>query len=220
MMRKINLFLGVLFFSGTMGFAQIKKHSFGAGVNNGTLFHPALYGTPSGGGEPVLLRSARSPYVFGLQGSHLKSSNKWLAWKTTINISTTSMYNYDKFDADLKDTRSLWADIGFGPMFTFQRKDFGVYLGGTLDIKYFAEYRVRSQPGRNNEILYAPYPLLVPTAHLGYWQRMGNVNSPWYLEIALIRQYVPGIFTLFNYSSEPGPYLYNLTVGFRYEFEN
>ncbi|TVQ82062.1 MAG: hypothetical protein EA358_00050 [Flavobacteriales bacterium] len=210
----------MLLFAGTTGFAQIEKHSFGAGVVNGFMYYPSqieIFPDNQQMEKPAII-----PYVFGFQGSHLKSTKNWLAWRTNVAFMGTSRYeNYpESFDGKrvrLSD-RDFIAEIGFGPMFTFQKEDYGIYLGGTLDLMFMASHRKGiTQPWVDNwSFMEIPFPTV--SAYLGYWQRVGNVNSPLFLEIALMRRHIPAIFTLFMEGR--GPFFYHLTLGFRYEIRD
>jgi hypothetical protein len=221
MHRFIYVLLGLIWFSTTV-FAQISKHSFGASVNNGAYIFPekTYFDDPLGNIDP-LVNPARTAYVFGLQGSHLKSSNKWLAWRTTFAASVTSKYqNLSKdFEGYLmrQNIRLHWLELGFGPMLTYQRKDYGFFLGGTLELVYSRNHRQFINEPYLSHVNWDDFPVPTVTAHLGYWQRIGNINSPWFLEIAFSRRHVSGIRILISDNVDPGPYWYNLSMGFRYE---
>ena len=204
-------FLIVLLFAGTTGFAQIEKHSFGAGLSNGVIKLP----------NPDL-----HIYAFGIQGSFINSSKKWIAWKTNLNLGISSIASIER-DNFISRFFYFGGDLGFGPMFTYQKKDFGFYLGGTLDVFYMGVRRKLVSQGErtitsSNTIL-PPFPLPGATAHLGYWQRIGNVNSPWYLEILFTRRTVSdSLLDIFDRSRiyYVSSAFHNLTVGFRYEIRN
>ncbi|MCC5918723.1 MAG: hypothetical protein JJU02_15490 [Cryomorphaceae bacterium] len=214
-------FLIVLLFAGTTGIAQIEKHSFGAGVSNGILYIPGTEFFASSSGEPSTVSPAVTPYMFGAHGSHVNSLSKWLALRTSLGGMVTSRYEDfpEEFDEYVirYNRRNIFANIGFGPMLTFQQKDFGIYLGGTFELLYSFEHRRNINHPETSMWRNLNYPFPTASGFFGYWQRMGNVNSPLYLEIVLERRQIPGILTFF--SNYPVSYLYNLTVGFRYEFK-
>ena len=197
-------FLIVLLFAGTTGFAQIEKHSFGAGLSNGVLYFPNY---------------EKSNYTLGLQGSHLNYTKNWLAWKTNLDIGGSSALTNSNRNTTIRN-HEFWIDLGFGPMFTYQKKDFGFYLGGTIDVYFSARHTTISTPSESaSNFGFLSFPLPLYTTHLGYWQRIGNLNSPWFLEILLMRRSLnPRILNLLNYNHKM--VFHNLTVGFRYEIRN
>ena len=206
------------------GMAQINKHSFGANINGGVIYIPeARLGTDPQTGEAIT-NPARFPFVFGIGGSYLNSTKKWLAWRTNFNLGVTS--RYDDFPESLEGEygrssysyRDFFAELGFGPMFTYQKEDFGIYIGGTLDLMYFVSHKTGVTWWGEEFSQYdsfAPYPIPTPSTYIGYWQRLGNVNSPWFFEVSLMRRALGGFLNLIEYE---GDYvLYTLNVGFRYE---
>ena len=201
------------------GVAQINKHSFGANINGGVIYIPeARLGTDPQTGEAIT-NPARFPFVFGIGGSYLNSTKKWLAWRTNFNLGVTS--RYDDFPESFEGQmirfsyRDYFAELSFGPMFTYQKEDFGIYIGGTLDLMYHVSHEKGITWIHEESVRYAPFPIPTPSTYIGYWQRVGNVNSPWYFEVSLMRRALVGIFNLFEY--QRSSVFYTLNMGFRYE---
>jgi len=221
MMQKACYFLlGLGILSGS-GFAQINKHSFGAGVSNGFIHIPEnKMGFNQNTGEEII-NPAQSPYFFGIGGSYLNSTKKWLAWRTNLNFGVTSRYEDfpESFDGLMIrfSQRDFFAELSFGPMFTYQKEDFGIYIGGTLDLMYVVSHKKGITWTHEESIHYAPFPIPTPSAYIGYWQRIGNVNSPWYFEISLTRKVFAGVINLIEY--QRGPVFYAINTGFRYELK-
>ena len=212
-----------------MGIAQIKKHSFGAGFSNGFIYNPEIYSTFSSTGEERLLMESSMPYAFGVQGSFLNVYNKWLAWKTSLNLGSTANFAQHKIPFDgseaptNKNRRIFWGDIGFGPIFTYQKKDYGFYAGGSLDISLSGS--VTTGPPylttSSRRVWFNLYPYIIPAMRCGYWQRIGNVNSPWFLEIELVqRDIIHTHNNLFSNYRNNIHRLHALTIGFRYEIQD
>lgn len=202
------------------GMAQINKHSFGAQVMNGFAHVPAnqLVGSSAAN----LNNPDKYPYLFGIGGSYVNSTKKWLSWRTNLNLMVSSRYeNYpESFEGLVSRTsqRDFTAELGFGPMFTYQKDDYGIYIGGTLDLIYFAGHERNLSSQDDGNMQFAEFPLPSPSLYLGYWQRIGNVNSPWFLELSLMRRHVFGLFTLFV--DERSSIFYTFNLGFRYELKN
>jgi len=199
------------------GFAQINKHSFGGGITNGFLHLPSMnFGiNPNSGVETI--RPERNIYVFGVAGSYVNASNKWLAWRTNLGASFSSR-TFMVGGGPLHSDRYYFVDLGFGPIFTYQKEDFGLYIGTSLDLNYWV-YTARREEGWESEgTLYPGYPNPTLSTVLGYWQRLGNVNSPWYFEVSVIRRYTNDFFNGPVYFDES--VLYHLNLGFRYELKN
>ncbi|MCH8478267.1 MAG: hypothetical protein LAT56_10010 [Wenzhouxiangella sp.] len=215
------LLLIVLFFWGAAGFAQIEKHSLGAGLSNGILHIPGREFPATLTGNPSRVSPDVTPYMFGAHGSYINALSKWFALRANLGGMVTS--RYEDFPEEFDDyvirynRRNIFANVGFGPMLTFQQKDFGIYLGGTLELLYSFEHRRNINNPEISMWRNLNYPFPTASGFFGYWQRIGNVNSPLYLEIVLERRQIPGIFTFFT--DYPVSYLYNLTVGFRYEIK-
>ncbi|MCC5917680.1 MAG: hypothetical protein JJU02_10200 [Cryomorphaceae bacterium] len=221
-------FLIVLFFAGATGFAQMERHSFGAGLVNGFIYVPAEGDYDPTVTHPTLNTNipaenpAKNVYLSGVHGSHLKTTKNWLAWRTNFNMMVSS--RYEDFPEEFEgffirhNQRGFYAELGFGPMFTYQKEDYGVFLGGTFDLMYFISNKKGVTNPDNERWYFAEFPFPTVSTYLGYWQRMGNVNSPWFLEIMFKRRHVSAIPALFT--DARGPYMYSLMVGFRYELQN
>lgn len=199
------------------GFAQINKHSFGANINNGILYIPQRSKGINYITNEEDFRPAKFLYVFGIGGSYLNSTNKWLAWRTNFNLAATSR-SYDSpelIDGELfrYSFRDFFSEFGFGPMFTYQKEDFGIYLGGTLDLMHIVRHTIDYD---RSSVIFDNYPFPTPSAYIGYWQRVGNINSPWFLEITLMRRVIAGLLNLIESRQIDNVY-YTLNIGFRYE---
>lgn len=221
MMQRTYFCLMFLCVMSVSGFAQINKHSFGASINNGIILVPEENrGVNAITGEDMI-NPAHAIYLFGIGGSYLNSTKKWLAWRTSMNFAVTSKYeNYpESFDGMISRhyQRDFFVEIGFGPMFTYQKEDFGVYIGGAIDFMFFGSHEKGIPPSDRDIVRIAPFPIPTPSLYLGYWQRMGNVNSPWYFEVSLMRRVPRGIINLFGYESSP--VMFSLNTGFRYEIK-
>ena len=219
----------MLLFLGSQGIAQMSKYSFGAGVSNGVLSNPEYTRTSWMTGEEYVYIQGQTPYVFGLQGSFFNFTNKWLAWKTTLNLGGSQRYENLLLNEDgspIPNTNSrqlIWGDIGFGPIFTYQKNNFGIYIGGSLDFSYVGSRSVSEGLGHDNWY-YNTSILTIPTIKCGYWQRLGGDESPFLLEIELVRSDMvwgnTSVWNTWNEYRNQINRIFLLTVGFRYEINN
>ena len=197
------------------GVAQINKHSFGGAITNGFLHLPGEnLGTNTLTGDEMIIPD-RNKYVFGVSGSYVNATNKWLAWRTNLGASFSSR-NITFGGEPSYLNRYYFIDLGFGPIFTYQKEDFGFYLGGSLDLNYWVS-SFRREEGLDNITRHPDFPNPTFSTVIGYWQRVGNVNSPWYFEVSITRRYTNDFFGSHIYFDRS--VLYHLNLGFRYELK-
>jgi hypothetical protein len=217
MIRKTFFCFVLLCIMSVLGFAQINKHSFGGAITNGFVHLPGenLGFNPIIGDEMII--PDRNKYVFGIAGSYVNATNKWLAWRTNLGASLSSRnLRFDGGPSHID--RYYFVDLGFGPIFTYQREDFGLYIGGSLDLNYWV-YNIRREESLGGGITrYPNFPNPTFSTVIGYWQRVGNVNSPWYFEVSISRRYINDFFNTQVYYDKS--VLYHLNLGFRYELKN
>jgi hypothetical protein len=227
-MRRTYFCLMFLFVMSVSGFAQINKHSFGGGITNGVVHYSKEFSPSSSLHEERMLMDSYTPYAFGFHGSFLNTSNKWFAWKTSLNIGTTVSFTrrvipYNQYSSPIiYSQRTFWGDVGFGPLLTYVKDDYGFFIGVSLDLSLSGVEIIASPLSEsiNSNTRFNRYPYFVPAMKLGYWQRMGNINSPWYLEVELVqRDMITTYINLFDNYRLNIHRLYAITIGFRYEIK-
>lgn len=94
---------------------------------------------------------------------------------------------------------------------------------GSLDFSYVGSRSVSESLGQDNWY-YNTSILTIPTIKCGYWQRLGGDESPFLLEIELVRSDMiwgnTSVWSDWNEYRSQIDRIFLLTVGFRYEINN